>query len=121
MNPFALLLLAAAAGGGRTSSSLYTGSSGLDTMLDQLHGAVNALEKVNELRRVGGSLANTSRSLSSPPVSAHIPAPSQPVEDLDPPPVPVSAPAPMPNIDLQGAMQALSPLLSMLGNNQNSK
>lgn len=121
MNPFALLLLAAAAGNGRTSSSPYTGSLGLDTMLEQLHGAVNALEKVNELRHVGGRLANASRPPSSPPVPTHAPAAAQPVEDLDPPPAPVSAPAPMPNIDLQGAMQALSPLLSMLGNNQNSK
>lgn len=122
MNPFALLLLAAAAGGGRTSGGSYGFSSGFDIMLNQLHGAVNTLEKVNELRRVGGNFSNYSRSLSSPPASAHVPASTQPVEELDPPP-PASAPAPpaMPNVDLQGAMQALGPILSMLGNNQNSR
>lgn len=121
MNPFALLLLAAATGGSRTSGSSYGASSGLDSMLDQLHGAVNALEKVNELRRMGGSLANKPRSFSPPPASAHVPASAQPIEELDPPPAPAPVPAAMPNIDLQGAMQALGPILSMLGNNQNSR
>ncbi|MCI9598735.1 MAG: hypothetical protein HFE75_15945 [Firmicutes bacterium] len=119
MNPFTLLLLAAATGGGRISGGPYGFSSGLDSMLDQLHGAVNALEKVNELRRMGGSLANKPRSFSPPPASAHVPASTQPIEELDPLPAPAT-PA-MPNIDLQGAMQALGPILSMLGNNQNSR
>lgn len=123
MNPFALLLLAAATGGNRMPGSSYSSPSGLDSMLDQLHGAVNALEKVNELRRMGGSLANKSRSFSPPPASAHMPAAAQPIEELDPPPPPAPAPVPaaMPNIDLQGAMQALGPILSMLNNNQNSR
>lgn len=121
MNPFALLLLAAATGGGRTSGGPHGLSLGLDSMLAQLHGAVNALEKVNELRRMGGSLANKPRPFSPPPVSAHVPASAQPMEELDPPPAPAPAPPAAPNIDLQGAMQALGPILSMLGNNQNSR
>ncbi len=123
MNPFALLLLAAAAEGGTARKNSYgsSSSSGFDTMLNQLQGAVNAMEKVNELRQMGAKISNHSHSLSSPPASAHVPVVTQPVEELESPPASAPAPAAMPNIDLQGAMQALSPLLSMLGNNQNSR
>ncbi len=118
MNPLALLLLAAATGGGRSSGMAYNGPMKLDTILDQLHGAVNTLEKVNELSRIGNTV-----SQSIPlPSAAHIPASAQPVEEPDFSVPASAAPAPsLPNIDLQGAMQALGPILSMLGNNQNSR
>ncbi len=119
MNPFPLLLLAAAAGGGSGAKNPYVSLPGFDTMLNQLHGAVNAMEKVNELRQMGENFSNQPQSLSSPPASAHVPVMSQPAEAMEPSPAPPSVPTP--NIDLQGAMQALAPLLSMLGNNQNSR
>lgn len=118
MNPLALLLLAAAAGNGK-----HTGISSppvkLDTVLDQLHGAVNALEKVNELSRIGASIPS---SFSLPASSsAHIPVSAQPIDEPDSSPQPPAPPSPSPNFDIQGAMQALGPILSMLGNNQNSR
>ncbi|MCQ4637121.1 hypothetical protein NE619_10320 [Anaerovorax odorimutans] len=121
MNPLALLLLAAAAGGGRIPG--MSGMSGggapikLDAVLDQLHGAVNTLEKVSELSRMGSSLTG---SVSLPaPASAHIPLPAEPVQEPDFAQQP-AAPS-LPNIDLQSAMQTLGPILSMLGGGQNSK
>ena len=121
MNPLALLLLAAAAGGGRIPG--MSGMSGggapikLDHVLDQLHGAVNTLENVNQLSRMGSSLSG-SASLPAP-ASAHIPLPAESIEEQEPGPQP-AAPS-LPNIDLQSAMQTLGPILSMLGNGQNSK
>lgn len=129
MNPLALLLFAAAAGGGRIPGlrGAMPGSgapANLDSLLSQLQGAVNTLEKVSELSRIG-----TNFSAPAPrqvPQSAHIPAPALeteiPSEDEN-----ISLPAPaqsapqLPNIDLQSAMQTLGPLLSMLSGNQNSK
>lgn len=116
MNPLALLLLAAAAGNGR-HAGIPGPSIRLDAALDQLHGAVNALEKVSELSRMGTS---ASGSFSLPPSSsAHIPASAQPVDEPDYTPQPPAPPSS--NFDIQGAVQALGPILSMLGNNQNPR
>lgn len=116
MNPLALLLLAAAAGGGRMPRP-QGGAFKLDTVLDQLHGAVNTLEKVSELSRMGNA-AVSSFSLPSPS-AGHIPVNADPADVQDNGAQP-SAPS-LPNIDLQNAMQTLAPILSMLGNNQNSR
>lgn len=119
MNPLALLLLAAAAGGGK--KNVVSGPPvKLDTVLEHLHGAVNTLEKVNELSRIGASLPGSSLPA---PSSAHVPASVQPVEEPEyssqsSSPVPAS---PAPNFDIQGAIQTLGPILSMLGNSQNSR
>lgn len=119
MNPLALLLLAAAAGGGGRMPGMSGGGAPvkLDAMLDQLHGAVNTLEKVSELSRMGNSLAGAA-SLPAP-ASAHIPLPAEPIQDQDF--AQQSAAPSLPGIDLQSAMQTLGPILSMLGGGQNSK
>ena len=119
MNPFALLLLAAAAGGGR-APNMGNGSTPikLDSVLEQLHSTVNTLEKVNELSRMGSNMTN-SFSLPSPSMG-HAPVSTEPVNALEPQDTPAPGPS-LPNIDLQGAMQALGPILSMLGNNQSSR
>ncbi len=127
MNPFALLLLAAVAGGGRIPGFSHEASPvRLDRILDQLHGAVNTLEKVNEISRMGTSLSNLSGlAPRQVPSSAHIPAPSLPEGEasgsVSPEAPPSSVSPELPAFDLQSAMQTLGPLLSMLGNNQNSK
>lgn len=123
MNPLALLLLAAAAGNSR-GSGLSPAPVKLDTVLNQLHGAVNTLEKVSELSRMGPVMSGAfSLPGSSHASSAHIPASAQPVPEPDyspepQPPVPAGFPA---NFDLQGAIKTLGPILSMLGNNQSSR
>lgn len=117
MNPLALLLIAAATGGGKQMPGRSQGAPfQLDSVIGQLHGAVNTLEKVNELSRMGNTISNF--SLPSPS-SAHIPAKADPVEEQEYESQ-SSAPS-LPNIDLQSAMQTLGPILSMLGNNQNSR
>ena len=131
MNPLALLLLVAAAGGGRTASYSHGNPSlSMDMLLSQLHGAINTLEKVSELGRIGTNLSGPVFTGSVPrqaPSSAHIPAPAPPSssfpEDDEDSIQPESYPASpqLPNIDLQNAMQTLGPLLSMLSGNQNSK
>ena len=126
MNPLALLLIAAAAGGRAPGSSYGAAPLHLDSLLDQLHGAVNTLEKFNEISRLGSRVSDFSARPA--PSSAHIPAPAQQTESA-PEALPVSSPAQtggaqlpgLPGIDLQSAMQTLGPILSMLGNNQNSK
>lgn len=118
MNPLALLLLAAAAGGGKMPNMAQSSSPfKLDNVLDQLHGAVNTLEKVSELSRMGNSVSSAF-SLPSPS-SGHIPVPTEVTEEASQQAQP-ALPS-LPNIDLQSAMQTLGPLLSMLGNNQNSR
>lgn len=123
MNPLALLLLAAAAGNGRGSGPSPVPFR-LDTVLDQLHGAVNTLEKVNELSRIGPAMSGGfTLPGSSHASSAHIPASAQPVQEADyspepHPPEPSNFPA---NFDLQGAIKTLGPILSMLGNNQGTR
>ena len=117
MNPLALLLIAAAAGGGKAPNMAQGTSLKLDNVLDQLHGAVNTLEKVSELSRMGSSMSN-SFSLPSP-ASGHIPVAAEAAEESSHQ-APPAAPS-LPNIDLQSAMQTLGPILSMLGNNQNSR
>lgn len=126
MNPFALLLIAAAAGGRAPGSSYGAAPLKLDALLDQLHGAVNTLEKVNELSRLGNHISDFPARPA--PSSAHIPSPVQQPESASEtltsysPAQTGSASLPnLPNIDLQSAMQTLGPILSMLGNNQNSK
>lgn len=118
MNPLALLVLAAAAGNGN-HGSMPSPALRLDTVLEQLHGAVRTLEKVNELSRIG---SNASSAFSLPPsASAHIPVSAQPVSEQDYEPEPQPPAPPSSNFDIQGAIQALGPILSMLGNNQNSR
>ncbi|MCI8648449.1 MAG: hypothetical protein HFE76_17030 [Firmicutes bacterium] len=118
MNPLALLVLAAAAGNG-THSSMSSPTVRLDTVLEQLHGAVRTLEKVSELSRIGSGVSN---AFSLPPsASAHIPVSAQPVAEQDYAPEPQPPAQPAANFDIQGAMQALGPILSMLGNNQNPR
>ena len=131
MNPLALLLLAAAAGGRRMPGPSHGNVAlNMDTLLSQLHGAVNTLEKVSELSHIGTNLSGPVFTGSVPrqvPSSAHIPAPaptpaSFPEDETSPLPPEPSASAPqLPNIDLQSAMQTLGPLISMLSGNQNSK
>lgn len=128
MNPLALLLLAAAAGGGRMPVSSVRSSSEsapvkLDTLVSQLQGAVNTLEKVGELSRMGNSLSSTMSSAPATltaPASAHIPVSAEVMEESHDPSFQASPPS-LPNLDLQKAMQTLGPLLSMLGSNQNPK
>lgn len=123
MNPLALLLLAAAAGNGR-NSGFAPSPVKLDAVLNQLHGAVNALEKVSELSRIGPAMSGGfSLPGSSPASSAHIPVSAQPVPEPDDLPEPQSpGPANLPaNFDLQGAIKTLGPILSMLGNNQGAR
>ena len=127
MNPLALLLLAAAAGGGRMPGTPDRSSSGiapvkLDTLVHQLQGAVNTLEKVGELSRVGSSLSSTIAAPASltAPASAHIPVSAEVMEESRDPSFQAASPS-LPNIDLQKAMQTLGPLLSMLGSSQNPK
>lgn len=121
MNPLALLLLAAAAGGGHTFGSQRAGTPvKLDAVLDQLHGAVSTLEKVNELTRMSNTMGTPPFSFPAPS-SGHIPASAEITEESSlPPPAQNQIPS-FPNLDLQNAMQTLGPILSMLGNNQNSR
>lgn len=120
MNPLALLLLAAAAGGGRMPGRPISGEPiRLDALLSQLQGAVNTLERVNELSRMSSNL--TAPAPLPVPASAHIPVSAEPVPTQDlPQHQPQPAPS-LPNIDLQSAMQTLGPILSMLSGGQNSK
>lgn len=118
MNPLALLLFAAAAGNGR-HTGIAASPVKLDTVLEQLHGAVSALEKVNELSRMGTS-APVPFSLPASS-SAHIPVSAQPPDEPEYSPQPQPPAPPSPNFDIQGALQALGPILSMLGNNQGSR
>lgn len=117
MNPFALFFLAAMAGSTRTRGNQPGISSlRLDTLVNQLQGAISTLEKVNELSRLGSSVTVPS---AAAPASAHIPLPAEAVEDYS---EPVNNPPPaLQNLDLQNIMQTLGPILSMLGNNQNSR
>lgn len=126
MNPLALLLIAAAAGSGNTVSHTAAPPVKLDHLVSQLQGAVNTLERVGELSRIGSSagsiLENSSPApIPSPaPATAHIPVSADVIEETHEPAF-NHAPSLLPNIDLQNAMQTLAPLLSMLGNNQNSR
>lgn len=118
MNPLALLLLAAAAGGNRRSGSPAAPVK-LDAVLDQLHGAVNTLEKVSDLSRMGPAVSG---GFSLPgPSSAHIPASARPAPEPEYAPQPQPSAQPPLNFDLQGAIKTLGPILSMLGSSQNSR
>ena len=121
MNPLPLLLLAAAAKGRKSPGAANTAAFDLDIILGQLHGAVNALEIVTELSHMSSSV---SKALPSP-VSAHTPPslPPENAEDIKPAPGSSQASSfpDLSNLDLQGAIQTLGPLLSMLGGSQNSR
>ena len=129
MNPLALFLLAAAAGGRRMPGGSDRGPAEaapikLDTLVSQLQGAVNTLEKVSELSRMGSnlnsSMAAAPASLSAP-ASGHIPVSAEVIQGTRETSAPQPAPPAFPGFDLQSAMQTLGPLLSMLGNNQPAK
>lgn len=128
MNPLALFLLAAAAGSQRRPEGYNYGSSEnpplrLNALVSQLQGAINTLEKVGELSRMGNKLSS---GIAAPPPldapsSAHIPVSAEVLEESRESSSAHPAPPAFPDVDLQSALQSLGPLLSMLGNNQNPK
>lgn len=128
MNPLALFLLAAAAGGRRMPggfdrSPAEAAPIKLDTLVSQLQGAVNTLEKVSELSRMGSNLNSSMAAPASlsAPASGHIPVSAEVIQGTRETSAPQPAPPAFPGFDLQSAMQTLGPLLSMLGNNQPAK
>lgn len=130
MNPLPLLLFALASKGGNSpfgsaQSMNFSSANTLpfDSLLNTLQHTVNTLEKVNQLSRTMSSTLNNPATVSTAPFSTPVAAEesfdveNQPAEFESQPMQ--QTPTPFGNIDLQNAIQTLSPILSML--NQNGK
>jgi len=80
----------------------------IETLLDQLQGAVNALDKVNRLNRI----MREPKALSAPASVHELPAPLGAIDQL----------APLMQIarevDIKSLMQNIGPIMEMFGNSQ---